>query len=361
MNKFRQEDLTVILPLKGRESFTKRWLNFHNDINLPWPVSVGDGDPESKVTSLFENDAQYKNLKVKYKTFHDINLKSFYKKLWKLIQDSDTPYILFADNDDFIMPGGVQKCIDYLDHHSDFVSCGSSCLGVKGNEHLADEISTGNWSDLGFMYQDTNLSQGQPVERIDYLIRNYMPLWYSVHRRDALEECMRNIVDLDIEDVLVMELYQSLFMASKGKVKQLCDTAHYMRQRDSSMVASSLGGMVEQIFEGRTVHDSNTLIQSLAEESSKTQPSADLEENQKRIKEAYYFYMSDVLSNEGNSKKDFWGPWIYTFRMKLKFFQTFMQRRELSAVEAQLKNAGMMSLDEIKKLCEEIKMSLTYL
>ena len=39
-----ENKLTILLTLKGRESFTYRWLEYSNNIRLPFRIYIADGE-----------------------------------------------------------------------------------------------------------------------------------------------------------------------------------------------------------------------------------------------------------------------------------------------------------------------------
>ena len=44
--------LTIVLLIKGRENFTKRWLDYMSKINYQENILIGDGDPKTKIKNV---------------------------------------------------------------------------------------------------------------------------------------------------------------------------------------------------------------------------------------------------------------------------------------------------------------------
>jgi len=78
-----QDQLTVILTLKGREAFTPRWIDYHSHVGLPWPVVIGDGAPSERTEAQF---ASASGLSTNYRRYADTDLLAFYRKLHDLVE-----------------------------------------------------------------------------------------------------------------------------------------------------------------------------------------------------------------------------------------------------------------------------------
>ena len=74
-------DLTILLTLKGRKSFTKRWLDWMALENCPFPIVIADGDADKTFTKNLLKKDIYKNLNIDYREYpEDINTKTFILK-----------------------------------------------------------------------------------------------------------------------------------------------------------------------------------------------------------------------------------------------------------------------------------------
>jgi len=61
-----KDKLSIVLPLKGRGDFTKRWFHYHNAIHCPWKILIGDGDIDSNLPSLIESYLKQGLLDIEY-------------------------------------------------------------------------------------------------------------------------------------------------------------------------------------------------------------------------------------------------------------------------------------------------------
>ena len=76
-----KDKLTIVLPLKGREQFTFRWLKFVNERNFPFTVMLADGGSGNTIRNHIENE-NFEGLALKYfKHSEDVNFQAFYRKM----------------------------------------------------------------------------------------------------------------------------------------------------------------------------------------------------------------------------------------------------------------------------------------
>ena len=102
---------TILLLLKDRPEFTKRWLKVHEMLNLRIPIHIADGSltkKNEKIISEFQK--RNKRLKIDYKHYgKDIDLPAFYRKITSAIKSIDSEYLIFACNDDFLIEASINE------------------------------------------------------------------------------------------------------------------------------------------------------------------------------------------------------------------------------------------------------------
>jgi glycosyltransferase domain-containing protein len=259
-----RDDLTVVLTLKGREAFTPRWIDYHKRVGLPWPVLVGDGLPSERTEAQFARAA---GLRATYRRYDDSDLLAFYRKLRDLVAATSTPYVLLSDNDDFVLPQGVTRCIRFLDENPDYVSCSGEILGMYVTDDSfadKDRIYGGVVYRLKSIYKPLNRNEDDAEERVTTLLLDYVATWYAVHRRDALLKVFSDLVERKISDIALMELLVAAELAALGKHKTDSSCASYLRQLNSSQGAASTGGLFVSDLSPSVERDIAAMARSLA-------------------------------------------------------------------------------------------------
>ncbi len=123
--------LTIVLPLKGRPLFTLRFLWHANACRMPFHFLLADGEVRPDLASVLDNAKSiFPNLDLEYVKYpDDVDFVRFFSKLHDAVSRAPTPYVMLADNDDFLMPAGIKKSVAFLDSAPDYVSCGGGVTG----------------------------------------------------------------------------------------------------------------------------------------------------------------------------------------------------------------------------------------
>jgi glycosyltransferase domain-containing protein len=117
------QDLTILITLKDRSSYTYRLMNHFNKIKCDAKILLADGGKDKQVEDNLRNKANYPNVDYRYIRYpYDKELSDYYNKMKRAAIEVDTPFVLCIDNDDLIIPEGVQKSIDFLKNNKDYAA-----------------------------------------------------------------------------------------------------------------------------------------------------------------------------------------------------------------------------------------------
>ena len=121
-------DLTILLPLKDRVSFTFRWMSYTNGIYFPFSVLIADGGSDDSVARVLSNSAAFPNVHYEYLRYpRDKSYTDYNAKLADALSRIQTPFVALADNDDFFIVSGLRKALRFLLDHPDYATCGGQC------------------------------------------------------------------------------------------------------------------------------------------------------------------------------------------------------------------------------------------
>ena len=103
-----------------------------NEEKCEYPIIIADGGLDFDIEKTLDNRLNFQNIKYKYIRYkYDENLDDYYNKLVNVISMVKTDYLIFADNDDFILLDNIDSYINYLDENPDYVSCGGRILDLE--------------------------------------------------------------------------------------------------------------------------------------------------------------------------------------------------------------------------------------
>lgn len=264
------QQLTIILTLKDRVDFSLRWMNYMNDIRCPYKILVADGGKDSFLEEYLENQNNYPNLDyVYYRYPYDLNLDFFYKKLLDIIEKVATPYVLFADNDDFYLIDHFPASIDFLNKFSDFVSCGGEHVEFKllsKNNEIVNSPYGRNYIAYSFNKLQS-IDFDLAVDRVTYFLENVERQmlwlnWYNIHRVSAVKQGFEILKEYRITEVVVMELHFHMTLLTIGKYSRL-KNQYYFRQNGTSQITGALNKEMK-LFERFIVNNSyNEVLKSI--------------------------------------------------------------------------------------------------
>jgi glycosyltransferase domain-containing protein len=229
--------LTIVVPLRGRPLFTLRFLWHANAARLPYKFIIADGEVRPELSRLLD-DAQklFPHIDVDYIRYpDDTDFGRYFAKMTDALQRVQTPYVMLADNDDFLAFTGLERSIDFLDANPDYVCCGG---GIGGFAVYARKYPwlgglCGPLNRLAYRYMpyDRSLDLGSPsaATRLSQGLRNSWS-YYAVFRSPALLTIWREVVDMDLSDLQLHEKYCAMRTLTLGKARSDPATIAYFRQ-----------------------------------------------------------------------------------------------------------------------------------
>ncbi len=267
--------MTIVLPLKGRYLFTLRFLWHANKVGLPYRFLIADGQVHPALAAILENaKAVFPALDIDYVRYpDDADFSQFYLKMSDAVARVRTPYAMLADNDDFLVRSGIERSLDFLDAHPDYVCCGGGLAGFSvycglGNR---DNGLTGQPNRYAYRYtvhdRSADFSSESAVERLRAGSRNWWT-YYAVYRTPALAAMCREIVEIDFSDLQLHEFYCAMRTMTLGKARSEAATIAYMRQYGTSMQASLRKDWVHHLLRSRFTSDFAALVERISAQAA---------------------------------------------------------------------------------------------
>ncbi|WP_397411237.1 TIGR00180 family glycosyltransferase [Polaromonas sp.] len=214
--------LTFLLTLKNRADYSRTWL-LHN-IRPGYDYLIADGSTDNENEALFSNLNLLNVAYVRYP--EDATVAIYVDKVFDAISRVKTPYIMMCDNDDFINFHGVPGCIAALDAHPDVVCAGGPLIGIS---HITRPNAPAKYSlPFRIVVASAPLHNRQGFDALQQMFRNYSHMYYNVFRSGVCREIWRDIRQLEIRNVFLIELLQAELTFCHGKYFET-RTNHYIR------------------------------------------------------------------------------------------------------------------------------------
>ena len=216
MTKFGNKDLTLLLLVKDRPLFLKRWIKFHlkknNDINL----HIADGGKNS----IFKEDLLFlkskKNIKY-YKYKYDKDYKSFVKKVFLALKKIKTKYVLFCSDDDFLNFEAIFKAKNILKKEKYLSAISGKYISFQGYNKFNRIYSQP--SGLSFMYNQKCLFYRDSYKRVQNFFNNHpYGVFHYLMPTKLLKKTYEKALKSKIYNADLLDLFINIFIYSKIKI-----------------------------------------------------------------------------------------------------------------------------------------------
>ena len=282
--------LTIMIPTMNRPDFLERVLRYYAANEFPWRLFIGDA-------SVGYEARQVKDVVEKYRhrlpiSHFDCRGVSIAETIHRLNEALATPYATLICDDDFVIPGGLQECIDFLKKNQEYEAANGTTVVLT----LQSDGAYGKLKDAGY-YRLGGSEGASGAKRLLAFLSNYYVTLFSVHRAETWKAMWQ---DVDaIKDVpFQAELLPNCLAVVKGKVKHL-KKFYIIRQHHDRRY------FVPDIFDWLTSPDwfesytkfSHHLSQGLA-----VHDGIPLKEAQAIVKQAFWFYLKNSLTKKYNQR-----------------------------------------------------------
>lgn len=238
--------LTIVLTLKDREAFTRRWMQYMNDQYCPYKILIADGGEDERIESELRDPSNYPNLYYEYLRYpFDKNWEVFYAKQLDVCNRVETEYLLFADNDDFYLLEAIADIINFLDENPSY----SGCRGSLANLYLLSSAGVVQNSPTGYAYrmeadEFKSIESNNFIERAEVFFKeaikyNHWINWYCILRSNQVSFNLKNIYKYKFNNIVLNEILFNLMILRNGKVKTL-EQFFYIRQIGTSQAGEIL-------------------------------------------------------------------------------------------------------------------------
>jgi len=294
---------TLVLVIKDRPFFTLRWLSYMDNIKCPYKILIADGgsDESFKERIISKN---FKNISFEYHYFgFDKTYQLYLEKIYKALSTVKTPYVILADDDDFFIPSGIEESLIFLDNNEDFSICGGRHGGIF-NETFSIYLE-GEYTLKDSPYSIEGINNPDCLDRVSEHLKNYASNYYDVHRTEQLTRCFKEVAELNLSDLYLVEIYCQVSSLINGKSKKL-NTSYLVRQHNnptSSARYSSGGGSIGRMLEPNWSKDFTSSMRVLAEKINKKNTNLEFQDLYDKVCSLYKGFLLIQLRKEFQSNK----------------------------------------------------------
>jgi glycosyltransferase domain-containing protein len=266
-----KNDLTVLLMLKDRVSFTYRWMDYMNSISFPYKIYVADGGVDETVAKMLSKRDKYPNLDYEYVRYpFDKSYTEYYAKAVDALARIKTPFVAISDNDDFCVTEGLKRSLSFMKSNPDFSACRGCVDGLVVNSHDKKNVLYGKARWIRGLYTGKTNHNDSAAERVQKHLLCYDPTYYDIHRTGQLSKCFKILLEINPQNIYLAELITSCATVAAGKIKRE-PYLYYVRQCNTgetcnkSEMAKKLDFFDRMLLESWS-HDFNGFMKAVAQE-----------------------------------------------------------------------------------------------
>jgi glycosyltransferase domain-containing protein len=342
--------LTIVMPMKGRRLFTFRVLRHANEARLPYRFLIADGQVNEAVAqSLADSRKMFPALDVEYVRYpDDTDFGRFFAKMSDALQRVRTPYVMLADNDDFLGFSGIERALDFLDNNEDYICARGHQVGFSVYAGIG--ASPGSISGkFNKVYMDDNAKDIDAPTAAERLRQGGLchKLHYAVYRAAAPACILHEIAEINFSDLMLYEDFFALRALTLGKARVNNETITYYSQSGTGISYQPLRDWARHLLRSRFTSDAHALIDRIASVAADghSASAASVAEEVREILECRY---RDFLSMNYSLPEQIKSAMRRKWPRLVTCLQTrprFSVSRERKAIISQLKHAGAVQND----------------
>jgi glycosyltransferase domain-containing protein len=241
--------ICLIIPTHNRHKYVKRLLYYYISTQFALRIVVIDSsesDAASRNQKLVDELLKFKsNLVLEYhhtsERFPQESPPIVHEKIQWALGMVDAKYIAMCADDDFLVPGALEKFADFLDNNSDYCCARGRIYDfIASNDGSFRLLPAPHWF---------SVEAEDPCERVWLASRYYQQSFYALFRGDVLREVQNSLPARFLRKPSWMdELSFSTFAAVIGKMKRF-DFPHEYRELHDSNYGHTVPRWPEMAFD----------------------------------------------------------------------------------------------------------------
>ena len=259
------KSFTLVLLIKGRHEFTHRWLMYMKEIKFEHQIIIADGQDDDETKKMIDEINGENILSIRYYRYNThAGYPEYFKMKNDILSKVETELVMLCDNDDFILPMGLNKQIIFLSENLEYISSSGRILNFELDNY--NNSCFGKKINLLHPYQYHRLEEpgGSWKKYIDSIYTKFQPNFYNVFYVNHLKQISHELVELNVSDFIISEFYIQLRTASIGKSKIIGSTFHYLRQRGTSTISNNYE-FTQELLKRNMPNDFRKMITKFAE------------------------------------------------------------------------------------------------
>jgi glycosyltransferase domain-containing protein len=227
MKLYSSNKLTIILPIKERRAFTKRFFLYLCKINFPYNLIIADGS-KKRIDQSILNILKTSNIHYEYYKFpEDKNYNLFLNKIFKSLTYVKTKYIMLFSDDDFPILYSLKRLIKFLDKNDSYQAAGGYLINFDlfqkkiSSKNIREEEIYGNPINLSKIYNYRSCNKKNRSERLKFfLTEGRESTWHNIYRKEVVINSYKAAKNVKFYNNLFNDCLVDCLNYMAGKIKK---------------------------------------------------------------------------------------------------------------------------------------------
>lgn len=208
--------ISILIPTLNRSDFLIRALHYYSKVGFKGYICIGDSSNAQHVEKTKRAIQTLGNkIKIIYRYYPNPPYIHDGMVIKELVELAPTPYAVYAGDDDFMIPNGLEQCITFLKDHPEY----SAARGIRISIRLKSSGAFGELASAHYVIQ-CRLESDKALERWIQYMRHGISNQYSVHRIETWRRMYRDVALIPIH-YFGPELLPCSISSILGKTKEL--------------------------------------------------------------------------------------------------------------------------------------------
>lgn len=206
----------LIIPTYNRPNFLRRILGYYDSYSVNFNIIIADSSANNNKKLNKKIVSYFPNLKIQYIDKYNQNLAS-HLKFAEMIKHVVSKYCVFCPDDDFIVPDGINKAVDFLEKNPDY----SAAHGTYISFYLYKSLLGSKDFWWRFIYPFQSIESSNPTERLKLHLTNYYQVLWAVRRTTVVKQAYKEFLKSKADPFLFGELLPDMLTLIYGKMKRI--------------------------------------------------------------------------------------------------------------------------------------------
>ena len=239
------DNFSIIIPTYNRPAHLSRIISYYDSFGENFRVIVADSSREE-----FKGDnkgivSSASNLNILYLDNYSPETHPF-QKFSDAVNHVEKKYCVFCADDDFIVPGGIEASLAFLESNTDYA--------VAHGRYISFKVVNGSGNTQryhwNFAYLPISIELPDPAARLELQLADYtLPTVYGVHRSSILKKIYAEVLKSGVDLHMFGELLATSLTVIFGKTKYM-DTFYAARSEQTAGSGPGWPSVKDAIIEG---------------------------------------------------------------------------------------------------------------